>query len=99
MIVMPPVEMTLDDLMLLEQFRIERLCSFFAQSLPKCIVYVDPHDTLTIHCPEPWIVDTLLIELEDLCGHAWLILGVEAIALFFAQEKVFHIGYCRDHIA
>ena len=88
-------EMTFDDLMLLEQFRNERLRSFFAQSLLSCSFQRDRYKTLIIHCPEAWIVDNLLTELEELCDYAGLILGVEAIALFFIQEEVYRVKYCR----
>lgn len=81
-------EMTLDDLTLLEQFRIERLRSLFAQSLLKCLMYVDHRYRLAIHCPETWIVDTVLMDFEELCDYAWLILGVQTIALFFVQEEI-----------
>ena len=88
-------EMTFDDLMLLEQLRHERLRSFFAQSLSSCTFCRDRYKTLIIHCPEAWIVDNLLTELEELCDYAWLILGVESIALYFIQEEVYRTKPCR----
>jgi hypothetical protein len=84
-------EVTLDDLMRLEQLRIERLRSFFAQSLLQCLIYVDHRYRLAIHCPEPWIVDTVLTDFEELCDYAWLILGVQTITLFFVQEEICRI--------
>jgi hypothetical protein len=95
MIVMSLTEMTFDDLMRLEQFRNERLRSFFAQSLLHCVFRRGRHKTLIIHCPEAWIVDRLLPDLEELCDYAWLILGVEAIALYFVQEKICRVEHCR----
>ena len=95
MIAMSFTEMNLADLILLERLRVDRLRNFFAESLLKCIIYVDHHNLLTIHCPDPWIVDTLLTDIEDLCDYAWLILGVEAISLFLAKEEIFHVGHCR----
>ncbi|MEE3718032.1 hypothetical protein V2H45_14925 [Tumidithrix elongata RA019] len=92
---MPFTEITLDDLMILEQFRIERLRSFFAESLLSCIIQIDRHSMLTIHCPKPWIVDTLLMEIEDLCDYTWLILGVESLSLYLVHEEIFHIGNYR----
>jgi hypothetical protein len=35
-------------------------------------------------------VDELLDELEDLCSHAWLILGVQKISLHFGSEEILH---------
>ena len=84
-------EVTLDDLRLLEQLRIERLRSLFAQNLLQCLIYVDHRHRLAIHCPESWIVDTVLMDFEELCDYAWLILGVQTITLFFVQEEIFRI--------
>ncbi len=97
MIAMSLTEMTLDDRMRLEQFRTERLQSFFAQSLWHCVFHRDHQKALIIHCPEAWVVDSLLTDLEELCDYAWLILGVEAIALYFAQEEICRVEHCRVH--
>jgi hypothetical protein len=88
-------EMSFDDLILLEQFRIERLRSFFSQSLMECSISIHEHDLLTINCPEPWLIDTLIDDIEELCEYAWLILGVESIVLSFAQEEVYRVDYHR----
>lgn len=96
---MSPSEMTLDDRMQLEQLRNERLRSFFAQSLLHCVFHRDRHKTLIIHCPEAWMVDSLLPDLEELCDYAWLILGVEAIALYFAQKEIYRVERCKVHHA
>jgi hypothetical protein len=92
---MSPTEMTFDDLVRLEQLRVERLRSFFAQSLLHCVFRRDCHRGLIIHCPEAWIVDKLLMDFEELCDYAWLILGVEAIALYFAQTEICRIKHCN----
>ncbi len=92
-------QMTLNDRMRLEQFRKERLRSFFAQSLLHCVFHRGRHKTLLIHCPEAGIVDSLLTDLEELCDYAWLILGVEAIALYFAQEEICRVEHYRVHHA
>lgn len=99
MIAMVSTEITLDDRMRLEQFRNERLRSFFAQSLLHCVFHRDRHKTLLIHCPEAWMVDSLLTDLEELCDYAWLILGVESIALYFAQEEICRAEQDRVHHA
>ncbi len=91
-------EMTADDLMLLKHSRIERLHSFFAPSLVQCHIYVNLQNTLTIHCRESWIVDTLLFDLDDLCDLSWLILGTEAIALFFQKEEIYRKVYKQSII-
>lgn len=90
-------EMTFDDLKRLEQLRNERLRSFFAESLSHCVFRRDHHKELIVHCPEAWMVDRLLMDLEELSNYAWLILGVEAIALCFAQEEVCRAEHHRVH--
>ena len=88
-------EMSLDDLRLLEQLRIERLRSFFSQSLMECPISIHQDNLLTIHCPDPWLIDILIDDTEELCEYAWLILGVESIVLSFAQEEVYRVDYHR----
>ena len=99
MIAMSLSEMTLDDRMRLSRLRNERLRSFFAQSLLHCVFCLDRHKALIIHCPEAWMVDSLITDLEELCDYAWLILGVEAIALYFAQEEICRVEHYRIHRA
>lgn len=88
-------EISFDDLIVLEQFRIERLRSFFSQSLMECSLSIHQHNLLTIHCPEPWLIDLLIDDIEELCDYAWVILGVESIVLSFAQEEVYRVDYHR----
>lgn len=93
--VMSLTEITFNDRMRLEQFRNERLRSFFAQSLLHCVFHRGRHKALIIHCPEAWMVNSLLTDLEELCDYAWLILGVEAISLYFAQKEVCRVEQHR----
>jgi hypothetical protein len=83
-------ELTTDDQSQLNRFRIERLRQLFAPSLRSCLMRINPDNMLTVHCPHPGIVDELLEDLEDLCNHAWLILGVRSIGLYFCQEEILH---------
>lgn len=99
MIAMVSTEMSFDDRIRLSQLRNERLRSFFTQSLLHCVFHRDRHRTLIIHCPEAWMVDSLLTDLKELCDYAWLILGVEAIALYFAQEEICRVEQYRVHHA
>jgi hypothetical protein len=92
-------EITFDDRIRLSQLRNEHLRSFFAQSLLHCVFHRGRHKKLIIHCPEAWMVDRLLPDLEELCDLAWLILGVEAIALYFVQEEICRVEHCRVHSA
>jgi hypothetical protein len=81
-------EINVDDLNTLLHYRLERFLQFFGSSLPSCLIQVDGSQLLAIHCPSTEIVDDLLDELEDLCDRAWLILGVNALALYFGEEEI-----------
>lgn len=83
-------EITIDDLQLLEHFRIERLRRLFAESLLPCLLYVDC-DTLIVHCPEAANVDPVLVDLAELSEYAWLILGIKSIALYFMKEEIYRV--------
>jgi hypothetical protein len=96
---MPLTSMTTGDLMLLRQFRIERLGRLFAQSLMGCIISLDQFNVLTINCPDGRIIGCLMNELEDLCNFTWLIMGVETIALYVSQQEVCRIQNCRSYSA
>jgi hypothetical protein len=86
-------EINIDDLNQLKRFRLERLLHFFTTSLPLCLIQVDVSNSkLAVYCPHAKIVDNLLDDFEDLCNHAWLILGVREIALYFCQEEILHIN-------
>jgi hypothetical protein len=93
MLAMALTEITFDDRMRLEQLRHARLRSFFSQGLLGCIFRRGRQKTLIIHCPEAWMVDVLLPDLEELCDYAWLILGVEAIALYFVREEICRVEH------
>lgn len=90
-------KINLDDVKLLDQLRIRRLRSFFTETLLHCAIRCDRTQTLIVHCLEASIVDTVLSDLEELCSYAWLILGVEAIALYFAQEEIYRTKICAVH--
>lgn len=90
---------TLNDRIRLSQLRNKRLRSFFAQSLSNCVFHRTHHNMLIIHCPEAWMMDSILADLEEFCDYAWLILGVEAIALYFAQEEICRVEHDGVHRA
>jgi hypothetical protein len=87
-------EMTPQDLMLIQQLRSDRLRSFFAQKLMYCSLHQQPPRVLKICCSEAWIIDILFSDLDELCDYAWLILGAQEIALYFAQEEICRIKHC-----
>ncbi|MGA7936381.1 MAG: hypothetical protein WCA35_22695 [Kovacikia sp.] len=81
-------ELTADDLLILEQHRLERLRSFFGDTLRLCFLYLDRNNTLAIHCSEPWIVDQLLNEINELRWYSWIVVGAQQLSICFAQEEV-----------
>lgn len=83
------LELTADDLLILDQFRIERFRSFFAKSLRRCSIYLDENNTLTIYCFEPQTVDHLFNEIDQLRQCAWIVLGVQYLSISFAQEEIY----------
>jgi hypothetical protein len=83
------LELTVDDSLLLEKHRLERLRSFFADTLAKCFLHLDQNNTLKIHCSEPWIVDQLLSEIEQLRWYVWVLVGAQRLSICFAQEEVY----------
>jgi hypothetical protein len=99
MIAMTLTDMTFDDRVRLSQLRNERLRSLFAQSLLHCTFHRDHKKVLIIHCSETWLIDRLLADAEELCNYAWLILGVEAISLYFAKEEICRVEHGRVHYA
>jgi hypothetical protein len=90
-------EMTLDDRMRLERLRNERLRSFFAQELLNCIFRFNRHKVLEIHCPQASTIEALLPNVEELCDYAWLILGVEAVTLYFSWEPIICVEHSNVH--
>jgi hypothetical protein len=81
-------ELNIDDLNKLERLRIDRLQLFFTSSLPHCLLQIDRGNMLSIYCLHSETVDELLDELDDLCTHAWLILGVKKLSLYFGLEEI-----------
>jgi hypothetical protein len=86
------------DLAILEKFRIERLRSFFAQSLLHCRLSLNDLRILTIYCTERTIADNLLNEVEDLGDYAKLVLGAKAITIYFVEAEIYRneIGSIRE---
>jgi hypothetical protein len=83
------LELTVEDSLLLEKCRLERLRSFFTNALAKCLLHLDQKNRLTIHCSEPWIVDQLLSEVEQLRWYVWVVVGAQRLSICFAQEEIY----------
>lgn len=82
-------EFTTYDLNLIKHFRLERLRSFFAESLLSCHISLNCRRVLVVYSSDFSVIDKLLNELEDLGYYAELVLGAKAIALYFAQEEIY----------
>ncbi len=82
------VNFTSNDLLILENQRLDRLRSFFCDTLPFCCLHLDPKNTLAIHCSEPWLVDQLLKEIEQLSAYTWITVGAYRLTIYFAEEEI-----------
>lgn len=78
-----------NDLLTLEQHRIERFRSTSLNSLSLCFLHLNPNNTLAIHCPEPWMVDQLLYDIEKICWEAWVFVGATRLSIHYAQEEIY----------
>ena len=83
------LHLTSEDLLILEKQRLDRFRSFFHDSLSFCFLYLDRHSRLKIHCSEPWVVDLLLAEMEQLCWYGWVIVGAHHLSIYYAAEKIY----------
>jgi hypothetical protein len=81
-------QLSSQDLSLLQQLRLERLQTLFAKSLGICLLEFEDTETLAIHCPEPWVVDRLMDNMNRLLKAIWIVVGVRYIAICFAGEEV-----------
>lgn len=83
------LDLTADDLLVLENHRLARLCSFFPETLFQCLMHLNPQQQLAIHCAEPWMVDRLLTQIDELRSCGRIVVGAQQIAIFFAEVEVY----------
>lgn len=81
------IQLSTQDLALLEDLRLHRLRQRFTKSLGLCALLIES-DTLIVHCPEPWIVDRLLSDLERLLKAIWIIAGIKYVSICYAEEEI-----------
>ncbi|MGG6265011.1 hypothetical protein ACQ4M3_02950 [Leptolyngbya sp. AN03gr2] len=81
------MKFTTRDLSMLEDFRIDRLKDLYAQTLSGCLLETK-FDALLVHCSEPWCVDQVMEELDRIVKAAWVVLGVKAVSVCYANEEV-----------
>lgn len=82
-------QLTHEDLLILEMQRLERFRSLFNDALSLCFLHLDRGNELKIHCSEPWLVDLLLNEIEQLCSSAWIVAGATQLSIYYAQEEIY----------
>jgi hypothetical protein len=82
------LDLTDNDFLVLEVLRLERFRTHFLDTLPECFLFLDRNCTLAIHCSEPWLVDDLLAQIDQLCHYAWIIVGAYQVSIWFAQEEI-----------
>lgn len=91
-----PLELTTNDLVMLEQYRLQRFRSFFFSSLIACPLCLEEHQTLIIHCLDPELVDQLLSQIDQLRWYARIVLGVDCLAIKFIQEEIYRTATAID---
>jgi hypothetical protein len=82
------IEFNPKDHALLTQSRLNRLKKFFLHPLGLCHLELK-RDNLIVHCSEPWIVDSLMGDLDYFSETARIILGARFVSLYFAHEEVY----------
>lgn len=81
------LKLTTRDLSVLENLRLDRLRQLYDHSLGCCFLRLH-RSMLVVHCPEPWLVDQLMEELDQMVNTAWLVLGVKSVSICYAGEEV-----------
>jgi hypothetical protein len=83
------LQITLEDLQILRQSRLDRLRKVFIKPLGLCRLQVTRRDRLVIHCPEPWVVDELMEDLDRLTEAARIVVGAQSMSICFVGEEVY----------
>jgi hypothetical protein len=81
---------TADDLLILDDFRLDRFRSLYPQTLTGCTLELK-FDALLIHCSEPWCVDQLMEELDRMVKAVSIVLGTKYLSICYAAEEVYRI--------
>lgn len=83
------LELTTNDLVTLEQYRLQRFRSFFFSTLVGCPLCLDEDQTLIIHCLDSELVDQLLRQIDQLRQYARIVLGIHCLTIQFVQEEIY----------
>ncbi len=85
------LNLTDHDYRCLEKHRLDRFCALFEEMLSHCYLHLANSNELKIHCAEPWLVDWILADIERLGSMAWIVIGVDQLSIYYAQEEVYAI--------
>jgi hypothetical protein len=83
------MQLTQRDLSVLERHRLNRLRQLFVKSLGLCVLKLNRHRALEIHCAEPWIVDRLMGDLDFLTWAIWIVVGTQTFSIYYAGEEIY----------
>ncbi len=86
------LDLTTQDLIMLERHRLERLRSLFGDTLRLCYLQLDRRNCLKIHCSEAWLVDELMADMTELRWYVWIVVGAQVLSLCFAGEEVYRVA-------
>ncbi|MEB3292072.1 MAG: hypothetical protein VKJ24_02830 [Synechococcales bacterium] len=85
------IQFSSEDQYLLLQNRLKRFRKLFLRPLGLCRLQLK-RDRLIIHCTEPWMVDELLLDLDEVTEAARVIVGAHQVALYFYGEEVYQVS-------
>jgi hypothetical protein len=82
-------QLTTQDMQILRQQQLDRLRKVFVKPLGLCRLQLNRQQRLVIHCPEAWIVDALMNDLDRLSEAARIIVGAQSLSVCFIGEEVY----------
>ena len=86
------LNLTTDDLVVLERYRLEHLRALVGDTLRLCYLRLDQYNCLQIHCSAAWIVDELMADMSELRECVRLVVGARALSLCFVGEEVYRVA-------
>jgi hypothetical protein len=93
------LQITLEDLQILRQGRLDRLRKVFIKPLGLCRLQMTRRDRLVIHCPEPWVVDALMEDLDKLVEAARIVVGAQSMSICFVGEEIYRTRTLEAHVS
>jgi hypothetical protein len=90
------IQFSPEDQQILLQNRLKRFRKLFLRPLGLCRLQFK-RDRLIIHCTEPWMVDELLLDLDEVTESARVIVGAKTVALYFYGEEVYQASTVPEY--